>query len=95
MFDYIGIKLKILAKVIFSNLIILGVIFGFILMVSHSSFFIVGLLLMLASPLIAWLASCLLYGFGELIDKTTEIAKNTANKSTTTFQGEINDAKIK
>ena len=29
--------------------------------------------------LLSWISSWLLYGFGELIEKTTEIAKNTAN----------------
>jgi hypothetical protein len=36
-----------------------------------------GLLVMVVGPIIAWVSSWLLYGFGELIDKASDIERNT------------------
>ena len=38
---------------------------------------IYGVITIIVGPLAAWVSSWLLYGFGELIEKTTEIAENT------------------
>ena len=40
---------------------------------------IYGLLTILLGPIVAWVSSWTLYGFGELVDKTCEIAENTKN----------------
>ena len=37
---------------------------------------IAGLLVIIIGPLAAWASSFILYGFGELVDKTCEIAEN-------------------
>ncbi|MBR5473283.1 MAG: hypothetical protein IKU82_04775 [Clostridia bacterium] len=38
---------------------------------------LMGLAVIVIGPIIAWVSSWMLYGFGELISKTTEIARNT------------------
>jgi hypothetical protein len=83
MFDNIGKKIKILAKVI--------TIIGFVISsVIPTILFIYGIInidlliiqtgaeILFWGCLFSWIGSFTLYGFGELIDKTTEIANNTA-----------------
>lgn len=74
MYDNIGGKIKGLAKAVFIVEAIAAVITGFLLMTSVIP---IGLLVMVVGPLVAWVSSWLLYGFGELIDKTCDIARNT------------------
>lgn len=63
MFDNIGSKLKSLAKVLFG----LGFLIGLIMEIGLGKGFIIwGLLTILSS----WITSALMYGFGELIEKT-------------------------
>lgn len=38
---------------------------------------LLGILVIIIGPISAWISTWLLYGFGELISKTTEIARNT------------------
>jgi len=38
--------------------------------------FLIGLVTLGIGLFISWFSSCLIYGFGELIEKTTEISKN-------------------
>lgn len=77
MYDNIGGKIKGLAKAIFIVLTIAAVIAGIALMASDEDMIPIGLLIMLGGPLVTWVSSWLLYGFGELIDKTCDIARNT------------------
>ena len=72
MFDNIGSKIKILAQVICWVGIIITVIIGVFLMLEGF-----GILLIIIGPLFSWIGSFCLYGFGELIEKTAEIAENT------------------
>ncbi len=77
MYDNIGGKIKGLAKAIFIVEAIAAVITGIALMASDEDMIPIGLLVMVVGPLVAWISSWLLYGFGELIDKTCDIARNT------------------
>ena len=79
MYDNIGSKIKNLAKTLFIIEAILGFLAGIIILAADDDEFniIVGLILMIAVPLISWISSWLLYGFGELIEKTCEVAYNT------------------
>ena len=78
MYDNIGGKIKGLAKATFIVEAIATVITGIGLMASDDYIMIpVGLLVMVIGPVVAWVSSWSLYGFGELIDKTCDIARNT------------------
>jgi len=78
MYNKIGIKIKVAAKVIAWIGIIGSTIAGIFLM-SYKPFVITGLGVLLGGSFISWILSWFMYGYGELIEKTTEIAKNTAN----------------
>ena len=78
MFDNIGGKIKSLAKAIFIIETIICIIAGLVMLTEGSDdLMIAGIVTMIVGPLAAWVSSWLLYGFGELIEKTTEIAENT------------------
>ena len=82
MFNNIGRKIKTLAVVICCLNILALFISGFYCVgngaeIDSDGLVIFGLILMVAGPIVGWLASCLLYGYGELIDKTQETAQNT------------------
>lgn len=77
MYDNIGGKIKGLAKAVFIVETIAAAITGIALMASDEDLIPSGLLVMVLCPLVAWVSSWLLYGFGELIEKTCDIARNT------------------
>ena len=77
MYDNIGGKIKTLAKGIFIVESISFVIGGIAFMAIDSEFIVYGLLLLFFGPLVAWVSSWITYGFGELIEKVTEIESNT------------------
>lgn len=74
MFGNIGGKIKGLAKVLFWIEAIAAVIVGFVLVESTEG---LSLLFAIAGVLVVWISAWFLYGFGELIDRVSEIAKNT------------------
>ena len=75
-FENIGSKIKTLAVVLTVVGIVASVIFGFFILSANAGY---GLLIMVVGSLISWVSSFFTYGFGELIEKTTEIARNTKN----------------
>lgn len=77
MYDNIGGKIKALAKFIFIFQAIAMFITGIVLLAVDDDLIAVGLPLALVGPLLAWISSWLLYGFGELIEKTCQIERNT------------------
>lgn len=83
MFDNIGIKIKKLAVSIywlgFSLSIFLSVLYIIFHMRDFNSVIelIIVLPIIIIGCLISWIDSLLIYGFGELIVKTAEIAENT------------------
>ena len=78
MFDNIGGKIKKLASLITKLGMIGSVLAGIRTMFAGA--FITGIMTIILGSLIFWISSLTLYGFGELIEKTTEIAKNTAKE---------------
>lgn len=79
MFDNIGEKIKGLAIFATALGIILSIVFGIMSIVNGSN--LVGIVIMLGGCLGSWLGAFILYGFGELICKVTEIAENTKKQS--------------
>ena len=77
MFDNIGGKIKGLAKAVFIVEAIAAVIAGIALIASDEDLIPIGLLVLFIGPIVAWVSSWLLYGFGEIIDKTCDIERNT------------------
>ena len=77
MFENIGGKIKGLAKAAFIVVAIAAAIIGIALIASDEDLIVTGLLVIVLGSFIAWVSSWFLYGFGELIDNTCEIARNT------------------
>lgn len=78
MYDNIGRKIKLLAKISFIILAVASVITGAVLLGTGEEIgLIIGLPILFAGPLLAWISSWLLYGYGELIEKACEIERNT------------------
>lgn len=79
MYSNIWKKIKGLAKAIFITETI-GCIIGAIAIFSTDAvddFAIVGVLLLILGPLVAWVSSWILYGFGELIENSKIAADNS------------------
>lgn len=81
MFDNIGKKIKLLASVLCWVGIIAYVIVAIIMivvgMVGSDILIGLGLIFLFVGPLISWISSFFMYGFGELIDKVGDIERNT------------------
>ena len=73
LYEDIGKKIKHLAKVCFVVEAVGAVIGGFAMMVSDSDMIGYGLLTVIGGVLVAWVSSWVLYGFGELVDKTCDL----------------------
>lgn len=91
MFGNIGSKIKSLAKIVCWIGIVVFTILG---LVSIGDTPVLGLLIVILGSLCSWIGSFFVYGFGELIEKTTEIAENTRsgntkNKNTSNNYNEI------
>ena len=71
MFDNIGEKIKGLAKVMFIIMSIISIVVGLVVLAEE----LIGLSLFLIfiCPILSWIGSWILYGFGELITNTSEI----------------------
>ena len=95
MFDNIGSKIKSLAKIVCWAGIIITVIVGIVMLASGGDVSSpIGLVLMIAGPVGSWIGSFFVYGFGELIEKTAEIAENTKPKGTKTVPSQGSTAGI-
>ena len=77
MFKDIGKKIKGLAVVIFVLGTIASIVSAIILMTSYRPLVLIGILVLFTGPLVAWIGTWMTYGFGELIDKTAQIERNT------------------
>lgn len=92
MYDNIGKKIKLLAKVVTIIFSVASIIVGIALTTSNVSWGAVFFFM----PILFWISSFVLYGFGELIDKVCDIERNSRNgviKST--IQVKHEDEKIK
>ena len=76
MYSNIGGKIKSLAKWTFIVEAIAAVIAG-IAVIIDSEDFLLAFALILLGPIVAWVSSWVLYGFGELVDKACDIERNT------------------
>lgn len=76
MYNDIGGKIKGLAKGIFVVESILTMFSGVAFLLIDEDTVLIGILVFILGPVIAWISSWFTYGFGELIDKTSEIARN-------------------
>lgn len=79
LFKNAGPKLKVLAKVIFVISLIIGEIIGIVAIAagadSHDGeiFITIGIILVIISPLLAWLSAIAMYAFGELCENVNDI----------------------
>ena len=83
MFSNIGSKIKGLAVFITCMGIISSVIGGIVLMVTDEELILPGILVMAVGSILSWVASFLLYGFGQLVDnsdKTVALLKEQNKK---------------
>ncbi len=74
MYSNIGGKIKGLAKTICIIEAILSAVGGVLLVALDDELIMYGMALAIVGPLIAWISSWTLYGFGELIERMTEIS---------------------
>lgn len=80
LFNNIGKKIKALAVKSFVILSLAAAITGIVLLAVEGNqdlILIIGLLLIFAAPIVILISSWLLYGFGEIVDKTCDIERNT------------------
>lgn len=82
MFDNIGKKIKSLAKILCWVGIIAYVIAAIIMIAIgmdeyEEELTAFGVILLFVGPLMSWISSFFMYGFGELIDKACDIERNT------------------
>ncbi len=83
MFNYenIGNKIKGLAQMVFVVEAIAAVITGIALMATDEDLILYGLLVLIVGPIIAWVSSWLLYGFGQLVENSDIIAAEYNRKN--------------
>lgn len=82
MFENVGGSIKVLAKVL-CCLGIIGSIIAGIVTVSQASntnyngefYKILGYIFVIVGPILSWISTLLLYGFGELVENSTIIAE--------------------
>ncbi len=77
MYNNIGGKIKGLTKVIAVLGALAPIAIGLGLMFNDDDTFFLGLVIIVVGCLISWISSWLLYGFGDLIENTALIARNT------------------
>lgn len=85
MFENIGDKIKTLAKVLCWSGIAASVLMAIIFFIAADEgsyrnedlYRTLGFIFLIIGPLASWINSFFIYGFGELIERTTEVALNT------------------
>ncbi len=90
MYKNIGGKIKGLAQALCIVGMFFSFLFGFLYLANGINFLskddfgwnlvIIGSAGIILGPILSWISTWPLYGFGELIDKTTKIAENTEGK---------------
>ena len=76
MYNNIGGKIKSLAKWTFIAETVAMVLAGITVLIEEEDFLLCFVCVLLG-PVVAWVSSWLLYGFGEIITKLTDIERNT------------------
>lgn len=101
MYENIGGKIKSLAKVSFIVATSLFVLSGIIFLLSaenasyryEDTLITYGVLLPILGPLFSWIGTWLLYGFGELIEKVSDIEYNTRGTERKSTEYSISEQK--
>ncbi len=90
LYQDVGMKIKKLALWIFIVEMIFSVVSGMLLCFTGGEFeFFIGLGVIVGGALTAYVSSWFLYGFGEIIDKLTDIERNTRHSVTKTTSYEF------
>ncbi len=76
LFDNVGGKIKGLARVLLILGTVISVLAGFILVAGD--FATIGIPVLLLGPLLSLISAWFLYGFGEIVENTSAINRNTA-----------------
>ena len=71
-FNNIGKKIKTMAKISFYLLSVLFLFYGILLIIKTDND-ILGLLWLILGPIISWISSFVLYGFGQLVDNSDKL----------------------
>lgn len=79
MFNNIGEKIKSLAIFITIIGMVCSIVVGIVCIVK--GILLAGLIIIFGGGVLSWVGTFIIYGFGELICKTTEIAENTKKQS--------------
>ena len=77
MFEDAGRKIKGMAEVMFVLLCVFGFLAGCVIMKEG----VAGLIIWIVTPIVAWVLSLLLYGFGEIVDAAIAAEKEEAEPS--------------
>jgi len=94
MYDDIGGKIKGLAKSLFIIGAFISVLLGIFVMVNDKNMIFVGLFIMVAGSLLAYISSWLIYGFGELIDIAYDIEWNTRGEEQVSTDDILEEGRI-
>lgn len=76
MYEKIGSKIKVLAKVMFFIGSFGSIMAGVAFMIDKNEFNFIGIIILVVGIILSLATSWILYGFGELIEKTSFIATN-------------------
>ena len=76
MFNNIGKKIKTLSKILCWVGVGVFAIFGIVLMAMDEDYIPYAMLSIMVGPVLSWVCSFFMYGFGELIDKTMDIERH-------------------
>lgn len=82
MYDNIGSKIKTLAQVVFIIMAVISIISGVIIIFSDDGAFIIGILTAGIGVLLSWVGTFFLYGFGQLIENTDILVRESKKQST-------------
>ena len=82
MYDNIGSKIKGMAQALFAIETLAAVIGGIAIMASGEGMVGLGLAVLIFVPILGLFSSWVLYGFGELIDNTSDIMQRISNGKT-------------
>lgn len=77
LYGKIAKKIKGLAIFAFVVEAIAAIISGLLLIISDEDMIIIGLPIIIFGPFVAWISTWLLFGLGEVVDKLTDIERNT------------------
>lgn len=77
MYNNIGGKIKDLTKIIAIIEAGIAISIGLMMMFADDDTFVFGIIIIVVGCITAWISSWFLYGFGEIVENTSIIARNT------------------